>query len=352
MSATIGQIPLIPSFLDRVSESLSGPIAKAESGIFFWTPGEAKSFHLPAALKRSQLSKFLGKISLAQEVIYIDFLSDLENNFESFKTLLIEETVKKFPSIGRQNLRELFSKISAKNEIILILNQIDSYPTEEFEKIVKLLDKIITVNPNRIHIQIHLRSNADEPLIKRWAGQSPICRNLIRVPKPNTSELGEIINALAKNAGVNLTRNQVNFLANASEENISLAKTALRKLLSCKEFTTDIKKVVLSEEFRLKKLEIGAKEIIPRPDGKIPPLSELPSLSKTERRIISELTKSSKKFISREEVAEIIWGEASFEKFSDWAIDKTISRLRKKVALADPNFSIKTVKSKGYTYET
>ena len=33
--------------------------------------------------------------------------------------------------------------------------------------------------------------------------------------------------------------------------------------------------------------------------------------------------------ISREELAEVVWGDEADEKYSEWAIDKRISRLRK-----------------------
>ena len=35
--------------------------------------------------------------------------------------------------------------------------------------------------------------------------------------------------------------------------------------------------------------------------------------------------------LSRDEIAEIIWGKSWQSKYSDWALDKAISRLRRKI---------------------
>lgn len=50
--------------------------------------------------------------------------------------------------------------------------------------------------------------------------------------------------------------------------------------------------------------------------------------------------------LSREEIAEILWGKNWQNKYSDWAIDKAISRLRKQIK--SPEYRIITVKNLGY----
>lgn len=50
--------------------------------------------------------------------------------------------------------------------------------------------------------------------------------------------------------------------------------------------------------------------------------------------------------ISRDEIARILWGKSWNSKYSDWAIDKTISRLRKKIV--GNEIRILTIKNFGY----
>jgi len=53
--------------------------------------------------------------------------------------------------------------------------------------------------------------------------------------------------------------------------------------------------------------------------------------------------------VSFDEIAEIIWGEDYYDKFSEYAITKTMQRLREKIALMGvfPQI-IQTVKKSGY----
>ncbi len=68
--------------------------------------------------------------------------------------------------------------------------------------------------------------------------------------------------------------------------------------------------------------------------------------SAQEINLIRAFQKNIEKPISRDEIAQILWGKASASKYSDWAIDKAISRLRKNILSA--NYKIITVKNLGY----
>jgi hypothetical protein len=70
--------------------------------------------------------------------------------------------------------------------------------------------------------------------------------------------------------------------------------------------------------------------------------------TKLEQKLLHQLHQQQQSTKSREEVAEIIWGQAWADKYSDWAIDQTISRLRKKLARYNLPLSIKTQRGRGY----
>ena len=67
-----------------------------------------------------------------------------------------------------------------------------------------------------------------------------------------------------------------------------------------------------------------------------------------EYKILHLLYKNKKKIVTREELANILWGENAIEKYSDWAIDRTVSRIRKKIgdSVQEPRF-IETIKGRG-----
>ena len=69
----------------------------------------------------------------------------------------------------------------------------------------------------------------------------------------------------------------------------------------------------------------------------------------TQFEVLSLLLKNKGKVVSREQIAEAVWRKGWQDKYSDWAIDKTISGLRKKLKKLwiDPQI-IATVKTKGF----
>ena len=79
-------------------------------------------------------------------------------------------------------------------------------------------------------------------------------------------------------------------------------------------------------------------------------LTKLDALSRQEQKIYIEMRRRANGFISRDEIATILWKEESYDdKYSDWAIDKMISRLREKLILGGLTaYNIKTLRGKGY----
>lgn len=74
-----------------------------------------------------------------------------------------------------------------------------------------------------------------------------------------------------------------------------------------------------------------------------------PFFSATEYKILKKLTEAGGKIITKDSLAEIIWGKSSSEKYSEWAIAQTIKRIRSKLDEVGIGRSvIKTVRDKGY----
>src|SRR5690606_17184082 len=72
--------------------------------------------------------------------------------------------------------------------------------------------------------------------------------------------------------------------------------------------------------------------------------------SSTEQKLLQYFLSQQGEVISRDTLGDVIWGEESEDKFSEWAIDQHISRLRKKLKRMGIGISIKTVKGRGYIY--
>lgn len=89
-------------------------------------------------------------------------------------------------------------------------------------------------------------------------------------------------------------------------------------------------------------------------DGRGVYLNDTPidaNFTKLEREIFTFLIQKPNSLITREQIAAIIWPQDSAEKYSDWAIDSHISRLRKKFArLGLDEKMLETVKGKGVIF--
>ena len=58
------------------------------------------------------------------------------------------------------------------------------------------------------------------------------------------------------------------------------------------------------------------------------------------------------KLKSRDDIGDVLWGKESYEKYSDWAIDQIMSKIRKKLGLLGTKTRIVTVRGRGYKLVT
>ncbi|MGI5825864.1 MAG: winged helix-turn-helix domain-containing protein [Patescibacteria group bacterium] len=71
----------------------------------------------------------------------------------------------------------------------------------------------------------------------------------------------------------------------------------------------------------------------------------------SEHRLLLAFLKGKNEVITRDKISEILWGNKAFDKYSDWAIDQSISLLRKKLkSLGISPQAIQTIKGRGYRF--
>lgn len=70
--------------------------------------------------------------------------------------------------------------------------------------------------------------------------------------------------------------------------------------------------------------------------------------ARQEYEILKFFLKNPSRLRSREEVGEAMWGKESYDKYSDWAIDKVMSKIRKKLKEAGAEELVATVRGRGY----
>lgn len=67
-----------------------------------------------------------------------------------------------------------------------------------------------------------------------------------------------------------------------------------------------------------------------------------------EYMILCEFLKSQGKLMTRDDIGAVLWGQESYEKYSDWAIDQLMSKLRKKLGDLKVKEKLVTIRGKGY----
>ena len=81
------------------------------------------------------------------------------------------------------------------------------------------------------------------------------------------------------------------------------------------------------------------------------PIDLQKKLSDSEYKIIFKLHKKFGKTVTRDEIAEILWGDKLLDSYSDWTIDKAVSRLREKLSHLSFHYQITTRKKEGFLLE-
>lgn len=70
--------------------------------------------------------------------------------------------------------------------------------------------------------------------------------------------------------------------------------------------------------------------------------------TRQEYSVLSMFLKNDHKILNRDDIGEVLWGKESYEKYSDWAIDQLMSKLRKKLLSLRIRNKLVTIRGKGY----
>jgi DNA-binding winged helix-turn-helix (wHTH) protein len=73
-------------------------------------------------------------------------------------------------------------------------------------------------------------------------------------------------------------------------------------------------------------------------------------LTRQEYSILEMFLRNISKLKSRDDLGAVLWGKDSYEKYSDWAIDQLVSKLRKKLSHLGSKDRIVTIRGKGYKF--
>jgi len=152
-----------------------------------------------------------------------------------------------------------------------------------------------------------------------WENLDERSKNILkRVAKGEKVNKRQISEFLKETGIVKLTKNETQLFSPLFEHYIQNIVLGGSEPLAQEDKTPDSKR---------KGLSIDLKHRVILRDGKA--LKAI--FTKGEFNLLKYLFKNESLAISRDEVAEVIWGKEARQKYSDWAIDKIISRIRDKI---------------------
>ncbi|OGG02785.1 hypothetical protein A2W14_06695 [Candidatus Gottesmanbacteria bacterium RBG_16_37_8] len=308
------------------------------------------------------------------------------------KTFLIREII--------QTCQKL---VSQGSEIVFVIDGIDDLDADNLKEMFSVFEYIVESNRERIHT--HINVNRRE-IIEKNVVQSGLLQNIISISLPDKEECLYFLNYYARQWGLKLTEYQIeNIFKNCGCDPVLIKEvlrlyvkkgfdidlinepTLLLKAKNNLEQYSEKERNTITEKLKTNQISVNssytAKELtkanfwndkyhLPllfrkviiekslvkelRFDNKKQKLyfgdiDLTRKLSKTEYKILLLLFELKGKTITRDQIAQAIWDKDEIDKYSDWAIDKTISRLRLKLNAISFSHQLVTQKKSGFYLE-
>lgn len=285
-----------------------------------------------------QLSELLSEVTkLKEPILIVVLISDNVNSrpfIESINQLRLERSTN-FVCVIISNIAQVQSSLE-KNEKILFTSQFILKPLD-------LVDTNLLLADLQRRFKYILTPTQAENIIELSAGHIGLIKSLYLLTKDNP----DIEYSVEKLIFIP----SITFRLEAILNQLSIEKThiLLKNTRSAKDDS-------FFEQYGFTKNGEIFNELLKKyillnfPQTK--PVQKLENiLTKSEMAVFEALLASVGKFVLRDEIAKIIWGESWSEKYSDWAIDMLISRVRGKLKKVGIASKIITKKGIGFYLE-
>src|SRR3989344_9245494 len=327
-----------------------GSLKHGENRVCLWFPGCGKTSSLNLVLSNKKyLHKYLGLLYPRLIFLSLSGLDSINGTCDEVLGQLNKRFNPKSQNLEIEPIQNIINycqkNIDLGKEIVLIVNEIENLPSNEYLKLLNSLLKIVLVNRSRIHTITNIKN--EEMLM------TTIAKNNSLLTLANKTEYvpvltGKILEKLIKKFVIlfekNITQKEIDRIINYSGGISIVTKEIIRSYpdkgisaLKFQECLRHINRSLLSDPKYLSKYQINNLKILKDLNtySTVNPIKNFKNISnEVENKLIVYLEKSKNKLINRDEIAEIIWKDFNDIDYSDWAIDQIISRFRKKLKRA------------------
>lgn len=377
---------------DNNTEKILRSIVYGTCLTVFGVSGMGKSKILRDLLAKSEIANFVyldlhSLFALDENSIIVQFAIELLNNL-TLKKIISESEYKNFIAIFQANLH-LQLHLNTLNTIISLLPENTFLILDHFEKVFNNIEKINTdlfkyirdINKGKIQyifaigdintlfllnqknfgsltdlvsqkiIFLSISSKGDESKIANLINKGYAPKEIERV-SGNFNAYTKVLNSFGTLETSKPLSRELKIVSQRLLNSLAFEQIEILKMIAKKEkidTTNNNVKILLqlgvidkNFKIRLPILEIYLMEDIEK-NG----YTNDQSLTKNEDLIYSLLLKNKNEIVSKEEIAKTIWGNSVQNKYSDWAIDQTLKRLRVKLKKINPDIRIETKRGRG-----
>lgn len=355
--------PLPRSTMEEFVRRLFAPIEKGQSLVLLF---EAKAGRRALSkflianfeLFRRQIKKGVDHYSL----YFIDPPEMAESSPLGYISLFYYEMTGCPPPLPSQyfdvfaRVKEAIQKKVKEKELVFFLNQFDEIPFMD-KTLANNLKALWQVDKNRVHYVFLPFDNIATPETIENYGElrETIMENVVRIPPLSEEDMEYIIARQGYFLGHRFSPPEIKAIKKISGGNPYIIKTACRIINQNK--TTDPQSF-LEQHYQiqlLKEEERGANRLLtinPKTGAIVQGEKPIPiRVSGKEYDLLITFLQNKGIILSRDKIADVLWGRNSFEKYSDWAIDQAIHQLRAKLALIGAEKNLETLRGKGYRYK-
>lgn len=241
-------------------------------------------------------------------------------------------------------------KLDDHKKIVIFIPKLNAFPDFNYEY-GNILYKIWRQNKEHILFVISFSGVNVYEYAKDKCGEfkEAVLQNVIKIDKLSDEDIAYSIKHWCEILDVNLYSNVTARIIKLSDGSASISKMLVQTCTRQK--SLDEKSLLLYLEETIEKyIKLSFPSIL-KLDAERIFLDDMDislSFTGTEYQILKTLLSNPQVIISREEIATTIWGNQSYEKYSDWAIDKFISQIRSKLSQHRFKGELKTFRNRGF----
>lgn len=409
--------PLPDSLYHNLHKQLLAPLAMKENVVLLCPPLYGKDHNVRYVLERStERKEIVGKVYQRYlfGLVQLEYPT-LEPETRWFKQLYQSLSIPSPAKPSLETLRHQLEKIvSGGKEPVFLVNILESLPDELLTRFLQLAQQIYYLAPHQSHFILIFDDKWNEQqFFQLTAPFRSLFQHIIRPPLYDDSEVYHFVRYWLKQWNHQLTNDVIHFIVKEAGGILLLAKAAVR--LAVQEHARsyqDVKSIIYNHEEYIAQIKFLFSRLTPlqqsiltdiaahktiyalnsaellhltrmavlvetgssffirslsvnrmlqganyHPQTLMKNMLRDIALSPTEQKLLYEFLKTPQKIISREKIGTILWGKQNEEKYSDWALDQYVSRLRKKLSRTSffDRFIIQTKKKAGFyltTYDT